>query len=154
EVIRDGILAVSGMLDRTMQGSPILTRALPDGMVEVDDKALPYPRARGKRSVYLLFRRAYNLSMLTVFDQPAVTINCPSRDASAVPFQPLTMLNDTFLAEQAKQFATRVKQAKGDCGEAAIRLAFRLAVAREPDAAELRICGQLLEREASLFRAE
>ena len=47
-------------------------------------------------------RRAYNLSLLTVFDQPLVATNCLKRDASAVPLQSLVMLNDAFVAEAGR----------------------------------------------------
>jgi hypothetical protein len=153
EAIRDTILTVSGRLDPTMGGPPVLLRALPDGQVVIDEKALPTHATSGKRSVYLLSRRAYNLSLLTVFDQPLVAVNCPCRDASAVPLQSLTMLNGAFVEEQAKHFADRVARAGDVTGEGAVRAAFRLALARPPSAAEVRICSQLLECQAATFRA-
>jgi hypothetical protein len=147
EAIRDSILAVSGRLDPTAGGPPILVYSRPDGMVVLDDKALSSPTARYRRSIYLLFRRAYNLSFLSVFDQPLVAVNCPARDTSAVPLQSLTMLNDAFVAEQAAAFADRVLRRAGNAGqEGVIRTAFRLALARQPTDAELRICSDLLTR--------
>jgi hypothetical protein len=150
EAIRDALLAVSGRLDRTVGGPPVLVRPRPDGLVEVDSKAAP--PASGRRSVYLLSRRSYNLSLLTVFDQPLVAHNCPCRDVSAVPLQSLAMLNDAFVAEQARHFAERVEQAAGPTGERPIRTAFRLALARPPSAAETEICARLLERQAAAYR--
>src|SRR5262249_56903331 len=41
EVIRDSILAVSGRLDRTMGGPPILLQARPDGLGVIDANTLP-----------------------------------------------------------------------------------------------------------------
>jgi hypothetical protein len=125
-------------------------RPRPDGLVEVDAKAAP--AAQGRRSVYLLCRRSYNLSLLTVFDQPLVAHTCPCRDVSAVPLQSLAMLNDAFVAEQARHFADRVERAAGPSGERAIHTAFRLALARPPSAAETDICLRLLERQAALYR--
>jgi hypothetical protein len=153
EAIRDALLAVSGGLDPTMGGPPVLLRALPDGQVVIDEKALRRPADRGKRSVYLLNRRAYNLSLLTVFDQPLVAVNCPRRDASAVALQSLALLNGAFAGEQARHFADRVVRAAGASGEGAIRAAFRLALARQPTANEVRICSRLLDRGAAAFRA-
>jgi hypothetical protein len=145
EAIRDSILAVSGRLDTRMGGPPVLLDAKPSGLVVIkgtDSADVDRP------SVYLLCRRAYNLSLLTIFDQPLVAVNCPARDASAVPLQSLTMLNDPFIAEQARHFADRL----GCSGEAAIQAAFRRALARRPSAAEVEICARLLAREAALFR--
>jgi hypothetical protein len=149
EAIRDSILAVSGRLDGTMGGPPVLLHARPDGMVVVDEKATP-PSARDRRSVYLLSRRAYNLSLLTVFDQPLVAVNCPHRDTSAVPLQALTMKNDRFVAEQAEHFARRVEGMAA--GERAARLAFRLALVRMPGPAEQAVCTGLLARQAATYR--
>jgi hypothetical protein len=153
EVVRDSLLSVSGQLDPTMGGPPVLLRVQPDGKVVIDEKALLTRSARNKRSIYLLFRRAYNLSLLSVFDQPVIAVNCPCRDAATVPLQSLTMLNDAFVLEQAKAFADRVARQGGTAGEKTIRIAYRLALARPPSAAEITICTQLLERQAVLFRA-
>ena len=109
EVVRDSILAVSGSLDLAMGGPPVMINAQPDGMVTVALDKLARPADAFRRSVYLVSRRAYNLSLLTVFDQPLVATNCTRRDASAVPLQSLVMLNDVFLAEQAERFAARVE---------------------------------------------
>jgi hypothetical protein len=152
EAIRDAMLAVSGDLDPAIGGPPVLLRALPDSQVVIDEKALVRPAERCRRSVYLLSRRAYNLSILTVFDQPLVSINCPSRDASAVPLQSLTLLNSTFAEEQARHMAARVAKSAGTSGERAIRVAFRLALARLPTANEEQICSRLLDRQATAFR--
>ena len=108
ETIRDCLLATSGQLDSTPGGPPVPIETLPDGRVVVAEAKLARPTDKFRRSVYLLFRRAYNVSLLTVFDQPLVTTTCPIRDASAVALQSLTMMNDAFLAEQAEAFAKRV----------------------------------------------
>jgi hypothetical protein len=148
EAIRDTILAVSGRLNGAMGGPPILLHTRPDGMVIIDERTPP--TARDRRSVYLLCRRAYNLSLLAVFDQPLVAINCPSRDTSAVPLQSLTMKNDAFVSEQARHFAQRV--AGIATGEQAATVAFRLALVRSPSKIELAICTRLLAEQASAFR--
>jgi hypothetical protein len=152
EAIRDSILAVSGQLDATMGGPPILTKAQTDGRVMIDDKRLPDPAAKNRRSVYLLFRRTFNPSFLSVFDQPQVSVNCPRRDTSAVPLQALAMLNDPFVTEQAGHFADRVASRAGGARQQAIRTAFRLALARPPSAEEQDVCARLLERQALIFR--
>jgi len=152
EAVRDALLAVSGRLDVTMGGPPVPIKWLSDGMVVLDKERLTAAGAADRRSVYLLFRRAYNLSFLSVFDQPLVAVNCTRRDTSAVPLQALAMLNDAFVAEQAVHFADRVKRLARASREDAIRIAFRLALARSPSAAEVDICSRLLEGQAAAFR--
>src|SRR5205085_7608452 len=141
-----------GRLDSRMGGPPILLNALPSGLVVIEDKGLPDLATKDRRSVYLLFRRAYNLSLLSNFDQPLVALNCPSRDTSAVPLQSLTMLNDPFIAVQAKHFAERLIRSGVRSGKAAIDVAFRMALSRRPEAAEVAICSQLLARQTAAFR--
>lgn len=154
EAIRDCILAVSGKLDPTMGGPPIYLDAQADGLVTVASGRLPSPTARWRRSVYLLARRAYNLSLLTVFDQPLVATTCQRRDASAVPLQSLTMLNDAFLFEQAEHLASRAALLAGSSPAQQIDTAFRLALARPPDEEETAWCDELLERQSELYRAD
>ncbi len=151
EVIRDCLLATSGQLDSTQGGPPVPIETLPDGRVVVAEAKLARPTDKFRRSVYLLFRRAYNVSLLTVFDQPLVTTTCPIRDTSAVALQSLTMMNDAFLAEQAEAFAKRVANVSQASGGDEIETAFRLATIRSPNEAEMAICRQLRERQMKLF---
>ncbi len=151
EVVRDAILAASGDLDRAAGGPPVMIAAQPDGMVTVAGERLRTPADRYRRSVYLVTRRAYNLSLLTVFDQPLVATNCLARGTSAVPLQSLFMINDAFLAEQAAHLARRVEQGAGATVSVEKRLtgAFRMVLARQPNPAELATCVDLWRRHES-----
>jgi hypothetical protein len=153
EVIRDAILAVSGKLDTAMGGPPVPQEARPDGMVVVSAKDHAGATAKNRRSVYQVMRRKYPLTLLRVFDQPIVATTCTRRDASAVPLQSLTMLNDPFVLEQAEHFAARVAQTAGGVRDKQIELAFRLALARRPGATEAIWCAEHLEKQAAVYRA-
>jgi hypothetical protein len=151
EAVRDSILSVSGAIDPAMGGPPVMLEARTDGTVVVAEAKLPTPTAKWRRSIYLVSRRAFHLSLMTVFDQPVVATNCPERQRSAVPLQSLTMLNDPFLADQSERFAARVDGlARGSSEE--IAWAFRLALGRGPEEAEARWCAELLDREAAVYR--
>jgi hypothetical protein len=150
EVVRDSILTVSGKLNRAAGGPPILINARPDGMVVVASDRLASPAEQWRRSVYLVGRRAYNLSLLTIFDQPLVATNCLRRDTSAVPLQSLVMLNDAFLAEQAEYFASRIERMAAPSAESRVEAAFCLALARQPNANEKVTCNELLKQQTSL----
>jgi hypothetical protein len=149
EVVRDSILSVSGDLDRALGGPPVLISARPDGMVTVAPDRQTTPAAQYRRSVYLLSRRAYNLSLLSVFDRPLVATNCLSRGSSALPLQSLFMINDALLAEQAEHFAGRVEATHGRAvsAEDKVKGAFRMALARSPGASEVATCAELLRRQ-------
>jgi hypothetical protein len=136
EAVRDAVLAVSGQLDRTMGGPPVPIEPKSDGMVVVPEKGLPAPTAAHRRSLYLFARRNYNLTLLSVFDQPVMATNCVRRVHSAVPLQSLTLLNDVTMLEQAEHFAARVAGSAAR-EEQQIETAFRLAFARKPTANEV-----------------
>ncbi|HVX15853.1 MAG TPA: PSD1 and planctomycete cytochrome C domain-containing protein [Pirellulales bacterium] len=152
EVVRDAVLAASGKLNRAVGGPPVLTRARPDGLVVVDKERLAEKADAWRRSIYLLARRAYNLSLLTVFDQPLVATNCLCRDVSAVPSQSLTMLNDEFVLEQSGYFAERVA-AGATSPPAQIDLAFRLTLGRRPTPEEAAWCEESMAQQTGLFHA-
>jgi hypothetical protein len=152
EVLRDSVLAVAGTLDRTFGGPPVPIEPRPDGLVVVSDKGLPWPTAVSRRSVYLLTRRNYNLTLLGVFDQPVMATNCTRRITSAVPLQSLTLLNDATMLAQADAFAARVAAA-ADSADARIETAFRLAFARRPKPAEKAASAELLKKLTQTYAA-
>jgi hypothetical protein len=144
ESVRDAILAVSGKLDRTMGGTPVLTAAQPDGSVIIKEDSLPTPTAKWRRSLYLLARRNYHPALLGVFDQPIVATNCTGRQSAAVVTQSLTMLNNAVVLEQSDAFADRVIIESGNDDAKAIDLAFRLALTRSPRGDEQSWCADFL----------
>ncbi len=152
EVIRDSILSISGRLDSVMGGPPIRLLARPDGLVVVDESKLQRPADANKRSVYLLSRRAYNLSMLTVFDRPLFAVNCPKRDTSVIPLQSLTMLNDQIVAEESAHFAGRVAALVPQTSDGTIKEAFTLALCRQPDDRELARCKSYFRQQSDAFQ--
>jgi len=154
EAIRDAVLATSGRLDRQAGGPPVMLAARPDGLVLIAESGQPAGSSPWRRSVYLLARHQYHLSMLTVFDQPVLATNCPQRVTSAVPLQSLMMLNDAFLMEQAGYFAQRALQEAAPSNEARIDWAFRAAFGRPASQREMGWCLQTLLRQAALLREQ
>jgi mono/diheme cytochrome c family protein len=152
ELVRDAILAVSGQLDPTLGGPSLPLEVQPSGMVVIQDKGLPTPAAKYRRSLYVLARRNYHLSMLNVFDQPTMSTNCPHRQQSAVVLQSLAMLNDAMVLSAAERFAQRVRASAGE-GVAArqIELAFRIALGRGPSIEEAGWSQELLSQHAAEY---
>jgi hypothetical protein len=98
--------------------------------------------------VYLLSRRAFQLSEMAVFDQPVVATNCPERSRTAVPLQSLTMLNGRFVWDQSEALAARLPAASRDEQVAG---AFQRAVARRPSPVEAERSSALLDRQTALY---
>jgi hypothetical protein len=155
EVARDCILAASGRLDTTLGGPPVPVEPKPDGTYVVPEKGVATPTSKWRRTLYLLARRNYHPALLSVFDQPNLTMNCTRRESSAVVLQSLTMLNDPVVVEQAAALAERVKgEAKSMDQMKHIETAFQLALSREPSAAERQACSELLQKQTAHFIAE
>ncbi len=154
EIVRDTILAVSGKLDRTMFGPAVPIINLPDGSAALpsDDK-MPTPTSRWRRSIYLLTRRNFHLPILSSFDQPILNTTCSRRMSSSVVLQPLTMLNDTFVVEQAGSMADRLAQGAPDSRQR-IEHAFLSALGRKPAAEEIEWSLTFLAEQSVNFKAD
>ena len=150
EIVRDAILATSGQLDLTPGGPSLPLEVRPDGMVVLQGENKPGSETKSRRSLYVLARRHYHLSLLGVFDQPTMSMNCPNRQQSAVVSQSLTLLNDALVIDAAQKFAARVirSAASGDSA-ARISLAFRIALGREPSGQEITWSQELLSQHAA-----
>lgn len=157
EVVRDAILAVSGSLNPEPGGPALPVASDEAGRVRVGrqknngngDPVLVenIGPAAFRRSVYVEVKRSKPLTVLEAFDAPVMTPNCESRDRSAVTPQALTLLNDTFVAEQSLAFAQRLMaDSPGDLErqiERAWRLAFGTAPTREEtDRSMIYLAGQ------------
>ena len=153
EHIRDRVLAVSGQLDRTIGGPPVPLLARPDGKIVIDMDSLPTPTSHLRRSLYILNRRNYHLSMLTTFDQPFMTSNCTCRKPSAVVTQSLTMMNDEFVLQQAEHFADRVAREASEASPAAwVDQAYQLVLCRTPTEQERQLCIDLINRHTDRYQ--
>ena len=88
--------------------------------------------------------------MLEVLDLADTVASCPQRQVTTVAPQALSLFNGEFVNRQAHQLAIRlVKEAGNDPGRQ-IRLAWRLALCREPSDAELAKMLAFRDREPSL----
>jgi mono/diheme cytochrome c family protein len=120
EAIRDGMLAVSGELDRKRGGA-----------------SDPADGKSRRRSRYVFQRRDHPPASQALFDGPsAVLESCPQRHVSTVPLQALYLLNNEFSLSRAAALARRVRSVAGDDRERQIETAFVLALGRRPDAAD------------------
>ncbi|MGB7346170.1 MAG: DUF1553 domain-containing protein [Pirellulaceae bacterium] len=88
EAIRDSILSVAGSLDHQLYGAPV-------------DFQQP------RRSVYMKVVRNSLDPFLRVFDFPEPFSSTGRRDATNVPAQSLTLLNDSFIRKQSVGWAEK-----------------------------------------------
>jgi hypothetical protein len=94
EPLRDTLIALSGRLNERMYGP--------------GDNAMAPPQEQVRRSVYLTIRRNTLHPLITTFDGPKPFTTLGRRDATNVPAQSLTLLNDPFIIETARSWSARL----------------------------------------------
>ena len=90
-----------------------------------------------RRSCYLFVKRSVMTPMMEVFDGPNASASCGRRARTTVAPQALTLLNDPFMRDRAKDFADRVVKDAGKDSRARVIRAYVLALGRPPKASEL-----------------
>jgi hypothetical protein len=152
EAIRDGILAVSGTLDRTMGGSLLTTPNF--GYVTNDQSANAARYDSPRRSLYLPVIRNAVYDVFQVFDFVEPSIENGKRSSTTVAPQALFLLNGSFMLAQSRALAERMLREAGD-DPARLERAFRLAYGRPPSAPErAELLGYLREYAARLSSSE
>ncbi|MBS1826822.1 MAG: DUF1553 domain-containing protein [Acidobacteria bacterium] len=152
EAIRDSMLAVSGLLDRTM-GGPGVFPAVPKG-TEIQEgrhwKKANGPADEYRASVYIFARRLVRYPMLQSFDAPLAIESCGRRQETVTPDQALELMNGSAAAGFAKALASRVANDAGQSADALVDRAFRLALGREPASKERQGSVAFLAKQAPL----
>jgi hypothetical protein len=103
EVIRDGLLAVSGRLDGRLYGPSVHAYREKD---DTEKRLYVGPLdGDGRRSLYIKFQLMEAPRFLSAFNLPGGKVAQGRRDASNVPAQSLALLNDPFVLEMADRWA-------------------------------------------------
>lgn len=135
EALRDNLLAVAGRLDATMGGPAYREIATP------------------RRTVYLMTIRSDRSGFGPLFDAADPTTTIDHRVNSTVAPQALFMMNNAFVAEQARALAKRL-QSLGTTDAERIDKAYRLLYSRPPTKRETEIGLGLLGRNAPAASGE
>ncbi len=151
EAIRDSMLATGGNLNRTMYG-PAVNLPIPAAAIEAHtDKQSAWKAdaepSIDRRTVYAYVKRTLLVPLLETLDFCDTTQPTERRTITSVAPQALTLFNGEFVNRQAEKFAIRLKNEAGDDSVNQIKLAFRVALAREPAEKELAALQQFLVRE-------
>ena len=151
EAIRDSMLAASGGFNRRM-GGPGVHLPIQQAAIEAHtDKESAWKADSGpaiqRRTVYAFVKRTLLVPMLETLDFCDTTNSTDRRAVTSIAPQALILFNGEFVNTQAEHFAERLRREAGDDAAVQIDLAFRLALAREPTAAELALLTGYLQRE-------
>jgi hypothetical protein len=136
EVIRDALLAVSGQLDPKMFGPGTL-----------DEKST-------RRSIYFTIKRSKLMPMMVVFDAPEALVSVGDRPTTTIAPQALLLMNNPQVRGYAKSFAKRAAPDDKTPLDTAIRSAYRIALCREPSAAELSDALAFIQEQVKSYAAD
>jgi Protein of unknown function (DUF1553) len=148
ESVRDAVLAVSGRLDRAMGGPSVKHFVQGPGIhrtPKVDYLAFdPDSPGAHRRSVYRFVFRTVPDPFMDVLDCPDASQFTAVRPVSVTALQALALLNDPLMVRMSEHFAKRLAPA-GDT-EAQVRLAYRLALGRDPRPSEAAVLAEYARR--------
>jgi hypothetical protein len=142
EAIRDQALAASGLLVERV-GGPSVKPYQPSGLWRELTGTEVYVPDHGeklyRRSLYTFWKRTVAPPALVTFDAAGRETCVVRQSRTNTPLQALNLMNDVTFVEAARVLAQRAMREGGATPEGRITLAFRLATARAPRPAELRV---------------
>jgi hypothetical protein len=164
ELIRDQALAVSGLLNGEVGGAsvfPYQPKGIWEELMAREDganfTAQVYVQSHGKdlyrRGMYTFWKRTAPPPSLTALDAPDREVCTVRRPRTNTPLQALVLLNDPTYVEAARKLAERLL-AEADAPDERVALAFRLATARRPTAAETAVLRKVYETQLAVYRED
>lgn len=133
EAVRDSLLSVSGLLDPALYGPGTLNEE------------------SGRRSVYLFVKRSELVPSMMLFDWPEHLVGIGRRPTTTIAPQALQFLNSPQTRRFAAGFADRLGRLEP---RAAIREAYRIALARHPGPDELNAGMAFVAKQRTLYEAD
>jgi hypothetical protein len=157
ESVRDGALAISGLLQDRL-GGPSVKPYQPAGLWEEVSVERRYKYVPDKneglyrRSMYTFWKRTCPPPGMTAFDAPDRETCLVRRARTNTPLQALVLLNDPTYVECSRRFAERVLKEAGASTVDRLNFAFRLGVARSLTQAEVTVLLRLVEETGARFQ--
>ena len=132
EVIRDSLLAVGGLLDRTMFGP---------GTLDENSK---------RRSIYFMIKRSKLIGTMQLFDAPEPLVSQGARPATVIAPQALMFMNSDAARQAAANLARRLSES-APTSAALIEQGYRLTLGRAPTEKERASSVKFIERQAASY---
>lgn len=161
EMIRDQVLASSGLLNRTI-GGPSIKPYQPDGIWEVTSPGrgalAHYVQDHGdalyKRGLYVFFKLTLPPPSMLVFDASTRDVCEVTRQRTNTPLQALVMLNDPTVLEAARVLAGRtLAETPAHTVDQHVERVFRKILGRKPTRQEIAVLARHYEDELERFEA-
>jgi hypothetical protein len=142
EAVRDQALAASGLLVERV-GGPSVRPYQPPGLWKeltgTEDYVPDHGEKLYRRSLYTFWKRTVAPPALVTFDAAGRETCVVRQTRTNTPLQALNLMNDVTFVEASRVLAQRAMREGGTTPEGRVTMAFRLATARAPGPAELRV---------------
>lgn len=161
EVIRDSVLAMSGLLVER-EGGKSVRPYQPEGVWEavafVGSNTREFKQDSGeslyRRSLYTFWKRTSPPPLLATFDAPSRENCTVRRPRTNTPLQALALMNDKQYVEAARKLAARMMKEGGSTPQERLTFGFRLTTARTPSAKEMEVLQRTLQKHLMVFGAD
>ena len=145
EMIRDQILAVSGLLNETMFGKSVKPPQPPNlwkNVSMVSSSTYAFTADTGpkihRRSLYSFWKRALPPPQMTIFDAPTRESCTARRERTNTPLQALVLMNEGQCFSAAKQFAQRLMANEEWNDTQRLNYAYESITSHLPDESEMK----------------
>jgi hypothetical protein len=159
EVIRDQVLAISGLLNNTMYGKSVKPPQPADlwkTVSMVSSSTYSFKQDTGdkiyRRSFYTFWKRAMPPPQMTIFDAPTRESCISRRERTNTPVQALLMMNESQYFEAARFFAQQLLATPNQNDGQRLRIAFESVTSHLPNADEQADLQRGLEGFRSIYR--
>ena len=160
EQVRDNALFVSGLMVGEIGGKGVRPYQPPniwEPVGFVGSNTRNYVQDHGaalyRRSLYVFFKRTAPPPFMANFDAPNRESFCTLRERSNTPLQALQTLNDVQHFEAARALGQRMMLEGGSSAAERITFAYKVVLSRPPDADELAVVQETLEKHLARYRA-
>jgi len=155
EMVRDGALAVSGLLVRKAGGRSVKPYQPAGYWAHLNFPTRKWAKDQGdnvyRRGLYTHWQRTFLHPSLLAFDAPSREECTAERPRSNTPQQALILLNDPTYVEAARVFAERIVREGGKADDERLAFAFRQALSRNPTSQEQQILNALRKKHLGVY---
>ncbi len=150
EQVRDGVLAITGQLNQQLHGESMFVTLSDEVLASQSQPGLGWGDSaadqQARRSIYIHVKRSLPVPLMSAFDFPDTDISCEARFLTTQPGQALTMLNSSWMQQQARAFVARLQREVGDdLHQQAVR-ALELTTSRPANPADVAELLSLVQR--------
>jgi hypothetical protein len=106
-----------------------------------------------RRSIYFTVKRSRMISSMQLLDMPESLVSISTRASTTTAPQALLFMNSALMRSAAEGFAARLEEPAKQSLAEAVRMAYAIALAREPAAEECDLWLSMISRDIAEYDA-